>query len=324
MAPQPINPEVTRDIVYNDFFDALENAQTQRFYPRLSVEKTQGEITTVYPSFGSVPEPTQVGGILGGGPDPATILKDWKVTATVFPWRQTVLFDRLVAETKGAEISEKSRQMAFKAMKGMDKILCQALVNTTVTGYDAVSLFNTAHPESGANQSNKISVDIATPTAPTAAEVETALNTALPKLKGFTDDQGTPVNEGITKVIALVPETFEFAFRTVVSPLMTQQAVDSSGVTGRFRGLVDVIISAYASSTGATSGTKDRFWLFAEPSESVARALALCRVMDWSFNSNIGDESSDQWNKGEGYLYSYAAHAYIPWNWQAAIEIDFI
>jgi hypothetical protein len=321
--PLATNPEVTRQIVYNDFFEALENAQTQRFYPRLSVEKSVSDITTVFPSFGSVPEPIQTGGAVGMGPDPATILKDWKATATVYPWRQTILFDRLTAESKPAEMSEKSRQMAFKAMKGMDKALVQALTNTTVLGYDNKALFSTTHNETGSNQDNAINVNIGTPTAPTGAEVETALTTAVSALKGFQDDQGTPVNEGITKVIALIPETFEWAFRTVVSPLMSNQAVDSSGGTGRFRGIVDVIVSAYASDNGTTSGNKDVFWLFADPSESMARALALAKLLDWQFNSNIGDESSDQWNKGEAYQNSYAAHAYVPWNWQAAIQVTF-
>jgi hypothetical protein len=311
----PLNPQTNQKIIRDNFFAALELAETQRFYPKLSAEKSQDEITAVYTSLGSVPEPRQLSGIAGGGPRTAATLKDWLLTATVFEWESTVGRRRIVCEAHPLEVGELSTEMGFKAQKSMDKNFCIALTAATA-GYDTVALYSTAHPESGTNQTNTSSTTAATGTNPTAAEMETALTTGIGQMKTATDDQGTPVAEGVGRYMLLVHPTMEFTARTVVSPLMSNQAVDSSGVTGKFRGLVDVIVSAYCTATGLPGGTVDRAFLFADPAQVRDRALATCRLADWQYSSNIFNESSDDWNKGEGYLRSWAAHVFMPWKWQ--------
>lgn len=314
----PINSNVNSDILQSDFFDSVERAQQNRFHPRLSTPKTVSEITTSFPSFGAVPEIRQMSGVSGGGPRQAVALKDWTVSATMYEYEQTVPIRRLVAESKPDAVRAKTAQIAQKAMKGMDRTLCQALVSSNA-GYDGVSLTNTAHPESGASQSNLVTGANITLPAMTAAEAEAALVSAIPALKAFQDDQGTPVNEGVSRFIVLCPLQFEIAMKLVVDPSLSNQAIDSSGVTGRFRGQVEVIGSAYATTTGLTSGTVDRFWVFPVDVDSGGGALALATLADWQFNTNIGNDNSDDWNKGEGYLRSWAAFAYVPWNWHSVM-----
>lgn len=318
----PLNPQVNSDIVHDEFYSALDFASGQRFYTRLTAAKSQEEITATYTSFGSPPEPRQMSNVAGGGARQAVLLKDWLVNATVNEWESTVYLRRLLVESKPELAGEKARQMADKAMKSMDKQLCQALASA-LAGYDGVSVINDAHPESGANQDNALTENIAVTTAPTVAEAEAGLATGITGLLGFTDDNGTPVNEGVQNFVALVPETMKHVFIGATSEKMSQQAVDSSGATGRFRGLVEVISSAYCSQTGLPGGTKDQFYLFAAPDQTMTRAIAVCQLKDWSFNNNVGDESSDDWNKGEGYLRSWAAHVMVPWNWQAVVRVRF-
>lgn len=315
----PINASLTQDILQVDFFENVERAQNNRFYPKLSTPKSVAEITTTFPSFGSVPEIRQLSGVSGGGVRQPIALKDYTMNATVFEYEQTVPIRRLVAVSKPEAVRAKTSQIAAKAMKGMDRTLCQALNSTTVLGYDGVALTSTAHPESGTNQSNQVTGANITLPAMTAAEAEAALLSAIPATKAFVDDQGTPVNEGVSRWIVLCPLTFEIAMKLVVDPTLSNQAIDSSGITGRFRGQVEVIGSAYATATGLPGGTVDRFWLFPVDQDSGAGALALATLADWQFNTNIGNDSSDDWNNGWGFLRSWAAFAYVPWNWHSVM-----
>src|SRR5262249_21225849 len=146
----PENSQVNSDIIHDDFYSSLELAATQRFYGRLAAEKTQEEITATYASLGSVPEPRQLQGTLGGGPRQAVLLKDWILTASVNEWESTVYLRRLIAISKAGEAREKASQMGFKAQKFMDKTFCVALTAST-NGYDGVPVYSSAHPESGAN-----------------------------------------------------------------------------------------------------------------------------------------------------------------------------
>jgi len=320
----PVNTPVTSGIIQDDFYASLENAATKRVYPQLSVTKDQTDITETYASFGSVPEPRQMSGLQGGGAKEAVLLKDWTIVATMFEWEQTVYFRRLVAQSKGQQVRDKAVQLAFKAQKGLDRTFMQGLASTTALGYDAIALFSASHGESGASQTNLLtSAGGGGGAATTASQVEAALVTGTAQLLAVVDDQGTPINDGVDHFTALVHPTQYYAFKTVTSPLMSNQSVDSSGVTGKFRGTVDVIVSAYVTTTGLTGGATTRAYLFANPDSIPERTMALCRLADWQFNDNIGNENSDDWNKGEGYLRSWAAFAWVPWRWATAQQITF-
>lgn len=75
--------------------------------------------------------------------------------------------------------------------------------------YDGQYFFDTDHAEgdSGA-QSNLISVDIATPTAPTVAEMEGAILTLTQSLLGLKDDQGRPTNASAKRFTLMLPIPF--------------------------------------------------------------------------------------------------------------------
>lgn len=316
----PSNANVNTDILHDDFYTAVERAQQKRFYPKFSTEKEISELVTVFTSLGSTPELRQLSGVIGGGPRQAVNLKDWQVTCTAFEWEQTVAIRRSIAKSKPEEVRRKTTQMGAKAYKSLDRVFCQALVSSNA-GYDGVALFSASHPESGSNQTNTSSTAAASTTIPTAAEFETALGTATSQFLSVVDDQGTPVNEGVNRYNLIVHPQMAFAARTVTSPLMSNQAVDSSGVTGKFRGLFDVTVSAYCTSTGLTGGTVDRAFMFPADGEADEYAIALGKLADLEFNTNIENENSDDWNKGEGWLYSWAVLGFFPWQWQAAQQL---
>lgn len=311
----PVNASVTQDILQVDFFEAVERAEKKRFYPKLAIDKTVKEVTTTFPSFGSVPEIRQLSNISGGGVRQPIPLKDWQVSGTVAEWEQTIPWRRIIAESHPEEVREKTKQTAAKAMKGLDRLFCQALIGSAV-GYDGVALLSTAHPESGANQSNLVTgANITTNYIPTGAEAELMLASAVGQMRIMVDDQGTPLNEGVDRFVVLCPPPMEIPFVRITDPNMSNQAVDSSGGTGVFRGKVEVIGSAYATTTGLPTGTMDRIFVFA--ADAMEYAMARLVLADFQFNTNIGDDSSDDWNNGWGFTRSWAALAFIPWQWHA-------
>lgn len=90
-----------------------------------------------------------------------------------------------------------------------------SLLSTLITNgesavcYDGQYFFDTDHSEgdSGA-QSNDISVNISTTTAPTAGEFEGAILEATQKMLSFKDDQGEPMNENARRFLIMVPVPF--------------------------------------------------------------------------------------------------------------------
>lgn len=316
----PVNSAVNSDILEDDFYSTVERAQKARFYPRLSRPEPLSEIVNTITTLGSVPNIRRLSGVSGGGERQAIPLKDWSLVATVYEWEQTIPIRKLFAKSKPEAVRAKTTQMAAKAQKGMDGAFCEALTSTTALGADGVALLSTAHPESGTNQSNLVTgANITTNFVPTAAEAEAMLQSAVSGLRAFQDDQGTPVNEGIDRFVLLCPQPMEIPFMRILDPQMSNQAVDASGGTGVYRGKFEVIPSAYATATGLVGGALDRIFVFAKPEEYSGTAMGLGELADWEFNTNIGDDHSDDWNNGEGYLRSWAAFVFFPREWQSVM-----
>lgn len=85
----------------------------------------------------------------------------------------------------------------IESARNHDAELLSTLVNAADSAlcYDGQYFFDTDHQEGNSPvQSNKVSVDITTTTAPTAAEFETGILKATETMLGFQDDQGRPTN----------------------------------------------------------------------------------------------------------------------------------
>ncbi len=75
--------------------------------------------------------------------------------------------------------------------------------------YDGQYFFDTDHTEGeSGTQSNLLSIDISTPTAPTSAEMANAIFKAVQQIMGFKDDQGKSMNSVAREFLVLTPTTF--------------------------------------------------------------------------------------------------------------------
>lgn len=83
--------------------------------------------------------------------------------------------------------------------------------------YDGQYFFDADHQEGDSPvQSNKVSVDIGTPTAPTAAEMEGAILTLVQQLLTLKDDHGRPTNASAKHFTIMIPVGFMKATATAL------------------------------------------------------------------------------------------------------------
>lgn len=310
--PDILNAEVLQSIAHNAFYGELLRQEELRVYPKLCELIDQDDLTTTYTSFGSTPEPRQLSGsVASGGQRHFKRVRDYKITGTVVEWEQTVEIDRAVIETNPNEVPRRMREMAAKASIFMDRRFVGTILPASTAGYDGVGIYSASHPESGTNQDNDDTSAAATGTKPSAAELESHLDTELGTLCGFTDDEGTPVNAGVQSFFILVPKTFRYLYKTVLEPATNQErgGLDSSGGSGRFRGMFQVLGSPFVA-------TEDRHYIFTNEGGGGRKAVALLKNKDFEFVTNIGTDS-DRWRHDQKAVFSsYARFEFIPWDWK--------
>lgn len=306
----PTNAEVLQGISKTSFFGALASQESMRIYPKLAMPIDQSDLTVTYTSFGNVPEPRQLSGTVAStGARQEKHLEDYTLQATVVEFETTVVVPRSVIETNPSEIPRITAQMAEKSSLFMDRRFVATALPSSVAGYDGVSLYNDAHPESGTNQDNNTTSVVASDdTIPTAAELETRIDLDILALHTVTDDQGTPVNEGVDHYTILVPIAYKFLYKNVLEPAKnTLPGLDVSGGTGRFRGMFTVLGSSFVAAA-------DRHYVFAD--KVGTKAVALMKNKQWDFKTNIGT-ASDLWNFSQKALFTaYARFEFFPWDWK--------
>ena len=94
--------------------------------------------------------------------------------------------------------------------------------------YDGQYFFDTDHVEGDSGtQSNDLTVSIVLKTAPTVAEMVTAIQSCIAALIGFKDDQGEPINEDAMEFLVMVPVSGTF-LASAMSAVQDTTIVDGS------------------------------------------------------------------------------------------------
>jgi len=305
----PQNTEILQGIYRKNFFDNVISGNAARYYNKLSKDVPQETETVTYTSFGSVPEPNQLSGsVTTAGVVSAKVLKDYKLTVKVVEHQVKVPMPRSVAEDNPADAQSIVGKLGGKSSFYYDRLFMACLTSTTLLGYDGVVIYSASHPESGTNQTN---IDTSAGT-PTGAQVETAITSNLGAIHGFTDDQATPVNEGVMSFTILVNPLQYFTYKSVLDPNMSQQAIDSSGGTGKFRGMFTIIPTALVASK--------THYIFANGAEP---AVGFFHKTDWDMSSNMYTDS-DLWKIDNTAMFmGYARFAFYPWQWKSTARYVF-
>lgn len=111
---------------------------------------------------------------------------------------------------KTGQIQVRINQLADRALDLPAKLLTTLIIaGESAVCYDGQYFFDTDHSEGASgSQSNDISVDVATPTAPTVDEFSAALMAAIQAMYGFKDDAGEPMNQSAASFTVMVPVPF--------------------------------------------------------------------------------------------------------------------
>lgn len=173
--------------------------------------------------------------------------KKWEASVPLsYPlWR----FERLGA------ISALVSKMGAKARAHRDILFSTLLESgTTATCYDGQYFFDTDHSDPGAiyttNQSNALTANIGTPSAPTDTEHRTAILACLAKFWTYKDGAGDPVYTFKPTVHLMVPSVHE----SVTNQLMVADTYGTA-LSNDLKGMFTYSVNPYLANT-------DRFFAF--------------------------------------------------------------
>lgn len=138
-----------------------------------------------------------------------------------------VLVDEMRRDKTG-QIMVRVNEMADRVNAHWAKLLTTLIVaGEAGVCYDGQYFFDTDHSEGDSgSQSNDLTFNVTTPTAPTASEMEQAIMAGVSAMMAFKDDQGEPMNENAKSFLVMVPTPFMYA---AAAALKNPVIVDGSG-----------------------------------------------------------------------------------------------
>lgn len=137
-----------------------------------------------------------------------------------------VLVDEIRRDKTG-QVMVRVRELAERTNSHWASLLSALLIaGEAAVCYDGQYFFDTDHVEDDSgSQSNDLTSDITTTTAPTSGEMETAILKSIEAILGFKDNQGEPMNEGARMFEIMVPVPF---MSSAAGAIGSQIIVDSS------------------------------------------------------------------------------------------------
>lgn len=188
------------------FYRALEQDLGESWVNSLAMLFNSDQESETYRWLGQVPALREwVGG------RQAKSLRDTGITIFNKPWESTLEIPvAWMQRDKTGQIQVRINELAQRAQSHWaDLLSALILAGDSTACYDGKYFFGTDHAEGkSGTQSNSISVDIATPTAPTVSEMQAAILAATQQLLGFKDDQGLPMNAAARRFAVMVPIAF--------------------------------------------------------------------------------------------------------------------
>lgn len=225
-----------------------------------------------------------------------------------------VLRHELVRDKTG-QIRVRIAELARKAANHWALLLSQYIIageaSTLGTCYDGQFFFDTDHSEgSSGTQSNDITYNVNTTTAPTAAEMEQAILAGAQAIMGFLDDQGDPMNDDAQSFLVMVPPTFMAA---TAAALRNPIIVDGSGA--RTNTLPTIAGMSWAMAVNPRLTWTDKFAVFRTDSAT----KAFIRQEEEAVTMDAIAEGSEEEFKFKRHLYGVKASRNVGFGfWQDA------
>ncbi len=192
--------------VIGRFFRRLEEFADAAWWTQVAMRFPSAQESETYRWLGMVPQIREWKGGRQARPLRANgqtiINKTWESTIRVDADEQR--------RDKTGQIMIRVNELARRVALHPNKLLTQLVENGASTVvYDGAEFFATDHSEGeSGTQSNSITHDVATPSAPTDSEMYEAIVDGIAQILRQRDDQGEPMNEGAARFLVMVPMNF--------------------------------------------------------------------------------------------------------------------
>jgi phage major head subunit gpT-like protein len=217
-----VDTGLTSRAIVGRFYRRLEEFAEAAWWTRLAMRFASNQESETYRWLGMVP---QVREWVGGRK--VKPLRAQGVTIVNKVWESTIRVDAdEQRRDKAGQIMIRVNEMARRVATHPNRLLTELMLNgESAEAYDGETFFGTSHSEGDSGtQSNSITYDASTPTAPTDGEMYAAIVKGIAQLMGFRDDQGEPMNESARQFMVTVP--MPFLSSTLIA--LSSQLVDSS------------------------------------------------------------------------------------------------
>jgi len=221
--------------IIGEFYKTLEQDMGQSWVNGVSRLFTSDQESETYKWLGMAPAMRE----WVGGRNPRGFRENGiTITNKKFEATLEVLVDE-IRRDKTAQVMTRVRELAERANSHWASLLSALMIAGENTNcYDGQYFFDTDHAEGDSGtQSNDISNDITTTTAPTADEMQSSILLATQAILGFKDDVGEPMNENAREFLVMVPVPYLKAAAGALGATVVNQSsnlVQAVGSVGGF------------------------------------------------------------------------------------------
>lgn len=216
-----------------------------------------------------------------------------------------------IRRDKTGQVMARVQELAARTNAHWASLLTALIIAGESTAcYDGQFFFDTDHAEGDSGtQSNDITNDITTPTAPTAAEMQSSILLATQAILGFRDDVGEPMNESAREFLVMIPVPYLAATATALGATVINQTSNNIIALGSLGGF------AYRMAVNPRLTWTTKFALF----RTDGPVSALIRQSEESVTVDALAEGSEEEFKNDRHLYGVKARRNVGYGyWQKA------
>jgi phage major head subunit gpT-like protein len=189
--------------IIGEFYNTLEQDMGGLWVPQVSNYFPSDQEAEIYKWLGQSPAMREwIGGRQAKG------FSDNGLTITNKEFEATLeVLVKEMRRDKSGQVMVRVRELAQRTNAHWAKLLSALIVGGEAgVCYDGQYFFDTDHAEGDSGtQSNDLTYNVGTPTAPTAGEAESAILAAVQGILGFKDNQGEPMNENAREFLIMTP-----------------------------------------------------------------------------------------------------------------------
>ncbi|MBU0638053.1 MAG: Mu-like prophage major head subunit gpT family protein [Planctomycetes bacterium] len=218
-----VDTGLTSRAIIGRFYRRLEEFAKSAWWTKLALHFESTQESETYRWLGMVPQVREWTG--GRKVKP---LRSSGVTIVNKVWESTIRVDAdEQRRDKTGQIMVRVNEMARRVATHPNKLLTTLLLNgESSVCYDGQYFFDTDHSEGASGtQSNDITCDATTPTAPTDTEMYEAIVKGIAQVIGFKDDESEPMNESAREFLVMVP--MSFLSSTLIA--LSSKTIDNAG-----------------------------------------------------------------------------------------------